>query len=455
MRRSLVAAGMLAVATIFVAPAASFADSTPGTIVVRGAAFPDERAAQLSFVGCSDLYDRSSEAIQPYLALGPGTAPLGERSVGYDLGGGNAIGSLNYVNSMAATTVAGLSVYAGDGAAGAGAAGVAYAGYQMPSDSGTSLVWLGRAALQASPGVWQQVDATTLTYAWTQYDMATGRPTPSQSATQDGTLDATVDGTVGGAVDQGITDFMAGHGGDGPGFFTVGFGCDGNAFSMDAWRIGGPSGVTTYDLEGLTTVTTITGSPGSTDSIVAGDSAVIGGAVRDGAGNKLFRATMILEAKAFGSDDFTTVEVAEAAGAIDPSVTVAPTARTVYRWRFAARPLAEGSESAPFTIEVATRVTATVTDTGTDPEAGTGQRIEGGTSPAKPDLLATLWLVTPEGDSRVDTSRTASDGTFSFEVPDAQTRPGTDRYYVSVPAASGNLAARSPNVEIRVTSRDR
>lgn len=436
MRRSLTVAALTLAAALCTSPAPSFADSTPDTIVVRGAAFPVERGAQLSFVGCGDLYDRSIEAIQPYLALGPGTAPVGERSVGYDLGGGNAIGSLHYVNSMAATTAAGLSVYAADGAS-----GVAYAGYQMPADTGTTLVWFGRAALQASPGVWQQVDATTLTYAWTKYDMATGRPVPSQNVTQN------VTGEV-----ASITDFMDAHGGDGAGFFTIGFGCDGSAFTMDAWRIGGPSGVTTYDLEGLTTVTTIAGS---SDSIVAGDQALIGGALRDGAGIKLFRATMILEARAFGSEDFTTVEVAEGAGAIDPSVTVLPTVRTVYRWRFAARPLAEGSESAPFTIEVATRVTAVVADTHTDTDAS--QTILGETTPAKPGVAATLWRVTPQGDIRVDTRQTASDGTFSFEVHDPEVRPGTDRYYVTVPAASGNLGGQSPTVQLAagVSSRDR
>lgn len=440
MRRSfIVAAGTLAATALCAAPAfaGSTIRSTPdSTIVVRGAAFPVGREAQLSFVGCDSLYDRSVEALQPYLTLGPGTAPAGERSVEYALSGGNAIGSLYYVNSMLATTVAGFSVYAANGAA-----GVAYAGYQMPADIGTTLVWFGRADLLASPGRWQQVDATKLTYAWTKYDMASGERVPTDDATG-----AAVSGEVGDpSSSSAVTDFIAAHGGDGVGFYTIGFGCDGLAFDMDAWRIGGASGVTTYDLEGLSTVTTITGSSGS---IVAGENATISGALRDGAGIKLFRATMILEAKAFDSFEFTTVDVAEAAGAIDPSVTVQPTTRTVYRWRFADRPLAEDSESAPFTIEVATGVTAVSPDTNADTDTDAGQTIGGATTPAKPDLLATLWRVTPKGDVRVDTAKTANDGTYGFEVPDAQMETETARYYVTVPAATGNLAGQSPTIQV-------
>ena len=65
-----------------------------------------------------------------------------------------------------------------------------------------------------------------------------------------------------------IPAFVKAHGGDGPGFFTIGFGCDGRSFNMDAWRIGSPGAVATYDLEGLTTVTSISGPDGA---IEAGD----------------------------------------------------------------------------------------------------------------------------------------------------------------------------------------
>ena len=60
---------------------------------------------------------------------------------------------------------------------------------------------------------------------------------------------------------------------------------------------------------------------------------------------------MILEAKPVGAASFLPVRVVDAA-ATDPSVTVAPTESTIYRWRFADRPLATGSVSSEFRVDV-------------------------------------------------------------------------------------------------------
>src|SRR6478752_2569753 len=227
--------GAAVVALLPLAPA--FADTT---VTVHGTAFPTGRDAQLSFVGCADPYSRAAEQPVPYVGIGPGQAPSGTRSLGYDLAGGNAIGSLHYVDSMAGTTVAGLSVSAPEGAS-----GVSYAGYQEPADWGTGRVWFGRADLSVPAGSWTQVDAAGLAFTWTKYDMLAQRR-----------LDETAPATK-------IPAFIKAHGGDGPGFFTIGFGCDGRSISMDAWRIGAPGNVTTYDLEGLTTTTAISGPGGA------------------------------------------------------------------------------------------------------------------------------------------------------------------------------------------------
>ena len=48
--------------------------------------------------------DRTIEPLGPFIGRGPDQAPLGTRSVGYDLQGGNAVGSLYYIDSMARTT---------------------------------------------------------------------------------------------------------------------------------------------------------------------------------------------------------------------------------------------------------------------------------------------------------------------------------------------------------------
>jgi hypothetical protein len=323
MRRAVVACAGVAVAALLpLAPA--HADST---VVVHGLAFPTGRAAQLSFVGCQNPYDRADEPLEPYIGIGPGQAPTGKRSLGYDLAGGNAIGSLHYVDSMAVTTIAGLSVTAPEGAS-----GVAYAGYQEPADRGTGLVWFGRADLAAAPGGWQQVDAAGLTYTWTKFDMLAQERVGEQQ-------DAAA-----------IPAFLAAHGGDGPGFFTIGFGCDGRPFNMDAWRIGSPGAVTTYDLEGLTTSTSISGPDGAID---LGDSVTLRGSVTDSSGAPVPDARLVLETQGpDGGWSFVDGASVDGSSVGDPTLAVTPDSTTTYRWHFVDRPLAEGSVSAPFTVQV-------------------------------------------------------------------------------------------------------
>jgi len=290
--------------------------------------FPDDGLAQLTMVGCSTLYDRIDEPLAPFIGRGAEGAPppLGNRTVGYDLQGGNAVGSLHYVDSMAETTTAELSVYAGDGAS-----GVAYAGIQAPADADSNDVWIGRASVSAPAGTWTRVRATELTYTWTKYDMV------AQQAL-----------TTGPAPNASVEQALAALGGDGPGFYTIGLGCDGARFSMDAWQIGTSDNVTSYDLEGLTTTTTIVGSR---RQVQAGEEVTLTGRLRLGMGDRLRRGTLRLEAKPAGGGEFQLVEVLEAA-ATDPSVVVRPTESTVYRFRFVDRPLAEGSSSGLFRVTV-------------------------------------------------------------------------------------------------------
>ena len=295
-----------------------------GTVTVHGTSFPEGRAAQLSFVGCADPYARTAEQPVPYVGIGPGQAPVGSRSLGYDLAGGNAAGSVHYVDSMLATTVAGLSVNAPEGAS-----GVSYAGYQEPRDWGTGRVWFGRVELSAPAGGWSQVDVAGLQFTWTKYDMI-GQRRLGQTAPA-----------------ARISTFVKAHGGDGHGFFTIGFGCDGRPFNIDALRIGRPGAVTTYDLEGLATSTSISGPNGAVD---AGQQVTLRGAVVDQAGAPVPGARLVLEAQGAGGG-WNLVEGVDAA---NPVVTVAPEQTTTYRYRFVDRPLAEGSVSAPFTVEVRT-----------------------------------------------------------------------------------------------------
>ena len=379
-------------------------------VVVRGLSFPADSATNLSIVGCDAVYDRRPEPIATYLSRING--PAGTRSFQYDLAGGNAVGSQTSVRSMADTSAAGLSVYAAGGSA-----GVAYAGYQAPADWATKRFWVGRAVLSAPAGAWTRVDATGLTYTWTQYDLASMR--------QVGRADAPAT----------VPAFLAAHGGDGPGFYTTGFGCDGQPFNIDALRSGSAGAVTTYDLEGFTSTAGITGSA---SSITAGEGVTLGGVVRDQWDRSLPHGLLVLEEQKFGTDHFVPVEgAARSLGAGDPRVTVEPETHTVYRWSFAGTWSVDGSVSEPFTVDVGTAVTASLERV---PESD-ALVVTGRVAPAKPGVRTTLWRIDGQDQTMVGGAPVAEDGAYRIEV--AHVPKGFGRYFVTVPAVSGNLAGTS------------
>ncbi len=417
MRRLLTAASAtLVVALGGVAGAAPAA--ADDTVVVHGLDFTPGSLTNLAVTGCSAVFDRVAEPIATYLSHGPG-APLGSRSLKYDLAGGSAVGSQHAVASMAATTVAGLSVLAPEGST-----GVAYAGYQAPGDRGTNLVWVGRAPLAAVAGGWQRVEATTLAYDWTRYDLEARQPVdPAEPA----------------PVAMTVPDFLAAQGGDGPGFYAVGFGCDGHPFQIDALRIGAPGQVTTYDLEGFTS---IAGISGPTGPVTAGDEVSLGGSLRVAQGDTpAGHGLLVLEAKPYGAETFSPVEGGAVEGP-DVTLSVTPTVQTTYRWSFAGSWSLDGSLSPTVTVPVATGVSAVLDDPGL--ADGAPLVVSGTATPARPGVDAVLWRVTARAGTLVARAPVAEDGTFRFEVPAALAGPGT--YVVRVPDGAGNLAGESAPV---------
>ncbi len=300
--------------------APAYADST---VTVQGTAFPDPARANLSFVGCADLYQRTDEPLEPTIGVGPGSAPSGTRSLGWDLAGGNAVGALFPVESMVRTTASMAVNSVGR------ATGVAYAGYQEPADAGTSLLWLGRSDLVTPGGAWQTVDAGTRLYTWAKYDMTSREQV-----------------AAGPGVPTTVTGFVAAHGGDGPGIYTIGFGCDGTPFSMDALRVGAPGEVTTYDVEGLRTLVSI-----SRELTASDDEVTITGQLRTMTGDPIPHATMVLERRNPGSRVWKQVLVADVRNGV-VRATVERGESAFYRWRFVERPLAEGNASMALLIDV-------------------------------------------------------------------------------------------------------
>src|SRR6478736_5052711 len=298
-RRAMVVATALAAVAAGSLPGASAAGDS--AVVVRGTDLPAGNRAQLTLVGCDAVFNRGA-AVRPMIGVSQGSGAVGKRSLGFDPAGGNAAGVVGYVESMASTTVAGVSVQA-DG----GTTGVAYAGYQAPRDAGTTLMWIGRADVAAPAGSgWSAINVPGLGYSWTQYDMSTQKAVAS-------------------AGSSGVPAFIQAMGGDGYGFYAVGLGCDGNPFNLDGWRIGSPGATASYDFEGYRTTTTIDG-PGA--PVEPGTPVTLTGHVVDGSGAPV-AGRAVLEAKQDGA--WETVDVAEGP---NPSAVVRPDKTTKYRWKF-------------------------------------------------------------------------------------------------------------------------
>ena len=402
--------GRSVLATLAAVAAAAVVTSAPAqadsTVTVRGTSFPGAGAG-LSYVGCEALHDRGAEALAPTVGFGPALPPTGMRSLGYDLAGGSAMGALFSVDSLRDTAVASVSAYAENGGR-----GVAYVGYQAPADGGTRAAWFGRAELVLAPGGWQAVDATDLFYVWSKVDMATGE-----------LLEA------GPSLPSDVATFTAAHGGDAPGLFTLGYGCDGAPFSLDTLRVGSAGDVTTYDLEGMSTATGMA-MAGERATVTAGEKLSLRGTlqVTEG-GSRVPGASLILEQQAFGTTFWETVEVVDAA---DPTATVEPLRRTLYRWRFVDRPLAEGSVSAPFLVEVAPVVAARIE----------GDRVVGSAIPSEPGTRVTLLRSLDNADAEpVARGVIGEGGEFELALPE-----GRGRFFVTLPEAPGSLAATSPVV---------
>lgn len=206
-------------------------------------------------------------------------------------------------------------------------------------------------------------------------------------------------------------------------------------FKIDALRIGSPGAVTTYDLEGFTSITDIAAP---TNRIVAGDSLTIDGTLSSSSGAPLDARLLVLEAQELGKGAFVPVPVdgADVQGG-HASLAVHPLARTVYRWRFLGSSSTEASTSSPIVVDVAPVVTAESV-AGDAPESVV---VRGALTPAKAGIPVTLWRVAGKRPVPVGTALTSADGTYRIPVTSGVS--GAWRSFVTVPATSGNLAAQS------------
>ena len=137
--------------------------------------------------------------------------------------------------------------------------------------------------------------------------------------------------------------------------------------------------MTTYDVEGLRTLVSISREPGGPD-----DEVTLTGRLRTVTGDPIPHATMILERRDPDSRVWKPVLVAEARNGI-VRATVQPDESGFYRWRFVERPLAEGNASAALLLDLLpTPPTDPPTHSPTDPPTSTPSGPSSPSTPSNP-----------------------------------------------------------------------
>lgn len=130
------------------------------------------------------------------------------------------------------------------------------------------------------------------------------------------------------------------------------------------------------------------------------------------------------------------------------SFLVAPTKRTVYKWKFNGDPATAASTAQCTPVKVHTKVTMRLRDEFISP--GQTMVAKGTTTPAKPGATVTIFRTTISNRTSKWFSGTVhSDGTYRL----ARTVKTNLKYtlYVVVAASSGNLAGKSPSRDLYVS----
>jgi hypothetical protein len=323
--RSAVRRGALVTAAALAAVAAG---SLPGasavgdaTVTVRGVDLADLVRTKLNVVGCGSVFGRSGQPPRTAIGIAP-DGPAGKRSLALTTAAGDAAGPIGYASSLAGTPAPAMSVHALEPMTGVG-----YVGYQAPADVGSNRMWVGRAELPVPAGQWTEVSLAGAAFSWIQYDMGTRQQLAGPSAPTP------------------VAAFTGSQGGDGYGFYALGFGCEGREFNTDAWRIGAAGGTTTYDFDGYAASVTggvpATTAPGEPVRVSAQ-------VVSDGPAPRLVLEQRNAEGEWGAAPD------QPAPGA--SSVAVRPTETTTYRWKIYSTPSVEAvkgrDETEPFTVTV-------------------------------------------------------------------------------------------------------
>ena len=374
--------------------------------------------------GCLDASAKPTKNPKFRIAKGPGSPPLGNRSIGWTpQEDGFGVGPMTHVDSPSSLTVLGISVFAPE----SHAAGQAVVQYVAP---GTTGIWKGTYALGAdSTSGWHAVNAATGTFSW--------RHVTDGVADQD-------------APTATIADFVASHGGDGTGAW-VGFvyGCAGAAFFVDALHVSTTNGERTLNFQGYGTRTSVLVGKKARRSVTTTYGKALGLTARlqKLAGGAGMSGKLRIDSRPLSAKKWTHHDKRKVGRKGTTSFSVRASKSVAYRASYAGAGTYERSTSRVLKIRVAKKITAGLVDKTVT--RGHSFTAAGKVLPARA-LKVTLerylrgkWRTVKRG---------SSDRQGHFRLSSTAKSLGASYWRVTVAAGGGTLGARSKVLKLNTNA---
>ncbi len=307
------------------------------------------------------------------------------------------------------------------------ASGQVLVNYSAPGDTG---VWRGRSALGAdSSSGWHAVTVdATATYQWRHFNA-------------DGVADQDADNAT-------VADFVNAHGGDGGGAW-VGFayGCDGNAFFVDALSVETSAGNRIFNFEGYGTNTYLTtgGEMVKQVTITYGERVGFTAHLRSKVGSEPRSGILRIDSKAFSAKKWSKYANRKLGKGGNERVLLHPARGVSYRASYAGNTAWEASTSNVLQIRVRSKLNASIADptvTKGHPFVTAGRVLPGRAAKVRLQRFVHKKWTTVKG------IVSGKDGRFRISAPAKSV--GVSYWRIEVAPGRGNLGAHTPTMKLTV-----
>lgn len=374
--------------------------------------------------GCADPAIKPDLAPRAVVRRGPGTPPLGSRTVGWDVRRTSyAVGPQARVVHPSTVRVYRMRLFSTQ----TQSSGVAVVSYYAPNDTG---VWKGTSAVtnDVKEG-WHTVNAAASSFSWRHYSA-------------DGALDET-------GGDAYLRTFVNTHGGDGKGaYLGFAYGCDGNDFQVDQLEVGTRTGYRTYDFEGFRTRSRLvkgTRSPKSVE-IIAGATIKLTAQLRRAIGGDAISGPIKLQNRKLTETKWGTQDRKTGDGG-NYAFKTRPFKSTAWRVKYAGTTANQANTSPVLKVLVRPYVTAHLSKSTVT--KGHVFSVSGRFLPSRRAKIALQKYVSGHWKT---IRKGASNGEGRYSISTRATRVGKSYWRIWVAPGGGNISGKSPWLRLRTVA---